>query len=178
MNINTRIAYLDVISDFPGPLAFAVNATGALIRLGFLDGDYPESLKTVLTRDGYVIERDESVTAPVRAQLLEYCAGTRRDFDLPMAPEGTEWQQQVWRALTSIPFGETRTYGAIADELGRPGAARAVGRANAGNPIALVVPCHRVIGANGSLTGFAGGTHIKERLLSHESRVAGAAAIE
>lgn len=173
MNMNTRIAYLDVISDFPGPLAFAVNAAGALIRLGFLDGNDPESLETVLTRDGYVVERDDTVTAPVRTQLLEYCSGTRQEFDVPIAPEGTEWQQQVWRALTGIPFGETRTYGTIAAELGRPSAARAVGRANAGNPIALVVPCHRVIGANGSLTGFAGGTHIKERLLSHESRVVG-----
>ena len=178
MKTATRTAYVDTISISPGPLAFAVNANGALIRLGFLDGDYPDSLETVLTCDGYVIERDETLTAPVRSQLLEYCAGTRRDFDLPLAPAGTEWQQQVWRALTGIPFAETRSYGAIAAQLGRPGAARAVGRANATNPIALVVPCHRVIGANGSLTGFAGGTHIKERLLSHESRVAGAAATE
>lgn len=178
MKANTRTAYLDTISVSPGPLAFAVNANGALIRLGFLDGDYEDSLESMLTQEGYVIQRDETLTAPVRAQLREYCSGTRRDFDLPLALAGTEWQQQVWRALTGIPFGETRSYGAIAAQLGRPGAARAVGRANATNPIALVVPCHRVIGTNGSLTGFAGGTHIKERLLSHESRVAGGAATE
>jgi O-6-methylguanine DNA methyltransferase len=77
----------------------------------------------------------------------------------------------VWQAVRDIPFGETRTYGAIAAGLGRPGAARAMGRANATNPLPIVVPCHRVVGANGSLTGYAGGVHIKQRLLEHEARV-------
>jgi methylated-DNA-[protein]-cysteine S-methyltransferase len=84
---------------------------------------------------------------------------------------GTAWQQEVWRELLRIPFGQTRTYGQIAASLGRPRAARAMGRANATNSISLVVPCHRVVGSTGKLTGFGGGLHIKERLLAHERRV-------
>jgi methylated-DNA-[protein]-cysteine S-methyltransferase len=84
---------------------------------------------------------------------------------------GSEWQKAVWRALTRIPFGETRSYAEVAAMVGRKGAARAVGRANATNRLPVVVPCHRVIGTDGSLTGFAGGTHLKTRLLEHEARV-------
>ena len=89
-------------------------------------------------------------------------------FTLKLAPSGTPFQQGVWAALQRIPFGESRSYGQIATELGNPGASRAVGRANATNPIALIVPCHRVIGSDGSLTGFAFGEDIKRRLLAHE----------
>jgi methylated-DNA-[protein]-cysteine S-methyltransferase len=101
-------------------------------------------------------------------QLQEYFAGKRRAFDLPLNPQGTEFQQRVWRELVRIPFGETRSYGQLAKLLGNPNGSRAVGLANGRNPIALIVPCHRVIGADGSLTGFGGGLDRKEWLLSHE----------
>lgn len=103
-------------------------------------------------------------------QLAEYFAGERRAFDLPLAPEGTGFQQLVWRALTTIPFGETRTYGQQALLIKRPSASRAVGAANGKNPIGIIVPCHRVIGANGTLTGYAGGLAMKQWLLEHEGR--------
>lgn len=103
-------------------------------------------------------------------QLVEYFAGERKVFDLPLAPEGTGFQQLVWRALTTIPFGETRTYGQQATLIKRPSASRAVGAANGRNPIGIIVPCHRVIGANGTLTGYAGGLAMKQWLLEHERR--------
>jgi methylated-DNA-[protein]-cysteine S-methyltransferase len=106
-----------------------------------------------------------------RTQIGEYFAGKRRTFDLPLAPRGTEFQRSVWRALSAIPFGATRSYGEIASALGRPSASRAVGAANGQNPIAIIVPCHRVIGADGTLTGYAGGLALKEWLLRHEQRV-------
>jgi methylated-DNA-[protein]-cysteine S-methyltransferase len=101
-------------------------------------------------------------------QLREYFAGGRRRFDLPLHPHGTEFQRRVWRALTEIPFGATCSYGQLAKRLGNPGASRAVGLANGRNPIAIIVPCHRVIGADGSLTGFGGGLPRKQWLLAHE----------
>ena len=101
----------------------------------------------------------------VIAQLEDYFAGGRRDFDLPLAPVGTDFQRRVWRALTSIPYGETISYGELARRIGNPQAARAVGLANGANPLPIIVPCHRVIGANGSLTGFGGGLPIKQALL-------------
>jgi methylated-DNA-[protein]-cysteine S-methyltransferase len=103
-------------------------------------------------------------------QLQEYFAGKRREFDLPLNPQGTEFQQRVWRELTKIPFGETRSYGQLAKRIGNPNGSRAVGLANGRNPIAIIVPCHRVIGADGSLTGFGGGIERKEWLLSHEGQ--------
>lgn len=101
-------------------------------------------------------------------QLAAYFAGELREFDLPLAPAGTPWQLRVWRALTTIPYGETAGYGQLAGELGKPTASRAVGTANGRNPISVIVPCHRVIGANGSLTGYAGGLERKEYLLTLE----------
>jgi methylated-DNA-[protein]-cysteine S-methyltransferase len=101
-------------------------------------------------------------------QLKEYFAGRRREFELPLRLQGTEFQQRVWRELTQIPFGETRSYGQLAKRLNNPNGSRAVGLANGRNPIAIIVPCHRVIGADGSLTGFGGGIERKEWLLSHE----------
>ena len=111
----------------------------------------------------------------VRKQVAEYFSGKRRRFALSLAPHGTEFQTQVWAMLAKIPFGETRTYGEIAAEVGNPKASRAIGRANATNPICLLVPCHRVIGSDGSLTGFAFGEDIKRQLLEHEGAVNGAA---
>ena len=104
------------------------------------------------------------------AQLRDYFAGHRREFELPLAPEGTNFQRRVWGALLAIPFGETRSYGEVAAAIGRPAASRAVGAANGRNPIAIIVPCHRVIGANGTLTGYGGGMPAKHWLLDHEQR--------
>ena len=101
-------------------------------------------------------------------QVLEYFASERRDFDLPLEPEGTPFQKKVWRALMDIPYGETRTYGEIARAIGSPGAARAVGGANNKNPIAVIIPCHRVVGSGGALTGYAGGIDKKQKLLELE----------
>jgi methylated-DNA-[protein]-cysteine S-methyltransferase len=104
----------------------------------------------------------------VARQLKEYFAGTRRRFDLPLRMQGTEFQRRVWRELIEIPYGETWSYGALAKRIDNPNASRAVGLANGRNPIAVIVPCHRVIGADGSLTGFGGGLERKQWLLSHE----------
>lgn len=109
------------------------------------------------------------LAAPLR-QLDEYFAGTRMIFDLVLRPRGTAFQEQVWHRLTGIPYGETTSYGAIAAALGDRSMSRAVGAANGANPIPIVIPCHRVIGANGSLTGFGGGLPVKRFLLEHEQR--------
>lgn len=118
-------------------------------------------------------ERNERKLAPVQRQVDEYAAGKRRAFQFELLPEGPEFHKQVWMALLEIPYGETTSYGEVAKRVGAPGAARAVGVANGANPIALVVPCHRVIGANGALTGYGGGLPLKRALLEHEARVAG-----
>jgi len=106
-------------------------------------------------------------------QLAEYFAGTRRAFSVPLAASGTEFQLRVWRALGEIGYGETCSYGQLAQAIGQPSASRAVGAANGRNPISIVVPCHRVIGSDGSLTGYGGGEWNKRWLLDHESVVAG-----
>ena len=111
--------------------------------------------------------------AEVQRQVTQYALGKRRDFDIELAADGPDFHQTVWKALRDIPFGQTTSYGALAKTIGAPGAARAVGAANGANPIGLIVPCHRVIGADGSLTGYAGGLPLKRKLLEHEARVAG-----
>ena len=113
-------------------------------------------------------ERDDELLGDARRQLTEYFAGERTTFDLPLRPAGAPFQLRVWEALLRIPYGETASYGELARELGHPTAARAVGAANGRNPIAIVVPCHRVIGSNGSLTGYAGGLDCKRALLDLE----------
>ena len=115
--------------------------------------------------------RDTPLLLEARRQLEEYFAGLRAAFSLPLAPEGTDFQKAVWRELENIPYGETRTYGQIARALGNPNASRAVGMANHKNPVAIMIPCHRVIGADGSLTGYAGGLDIKETLLRLEGAI-------
>lgn len=112
--------------------------------------------------------RDDSAFDEARAQLGEYFAGKRRAFELKLAPRGTSFQLEVWAALRAIPYGETRSYREIARRIGRPEAIRAVGAANGANPLPIIVPCHRVIGANGSLTGFGGGLPAKRFLLDLE----------
>lgn len=113
--------------------------------------------------------------AEAAAQLRAWFDGRLTTFDLPLDPGGTEFQRAAWRELCAIPFGETITYGEQARRIGRPTAVRAIGAANGRNPIPIVVPCHRVVGADGSLTGFALGTEVKQRLLEHERRVSAAA---
>ena len=112
--------------------------------------------------------RDDDVLAEAREQLTAYFAGELRDFDLPLAPLGTPFQVDVWEALRRVPYGRTCTYGELAAAVGRPTAVRAVGAANGRNPISIVVPCHRVVGANGKLIGYAGGLDRKTALLSLE----------
>jgi methylated-DNA-[protein]-cysteine S-methyltransferase len=112
--------------------------------------------------------RDDDDFNDVVTQLAEYFDGRRRQFDLPLAPEGTPFQQSVWRALLDIPYGETISYGELATRIGRRSASRAVGLANGSNPLPIVIPCHRVIGASGKLTGYGGGLAIKDQLLALE----------
>jgi methylated-DNA-[protein]-cysteine S-methyltransferase len=114
-------------------------------------------------------QRDDALLEPARRQLGEYFAGERTAFDLPLRPAGAPFQRRVWEALQRIPYGETASYGEIAREIGHPGAARAVGAANGRNPIAIVVPCHRVIGSSGALTGYGGCLDCKRALLDLEA---------
>jgi methylated-DNA-[protein]-cysteine S-methyltransferase len=111
---------------------------------------------------------DTPVLAATAGQLDEYFAGTRMEFDLPLDLQGTPFQLAAWQALATIPYGETRTYSEQADRIGRPTAVRAIGAANGRNPVSIVLPCHRVIGSNGSLVGFGGGLEVKEWLLGLE----------
>lgn len=117
-------------------------------------------------------ETDETeVLKEAKKQLEEYFSGTRREFHLPLNPDGTAFQKKVWKALQAIPYGQTRSYGEIAAAIGNKRASRAVGGANHKNPIMIVIPCHRVIGADGSLTGFGGGLEVKQYLLDLERLV-------
>ena len=118
-------------------------------------------------------ENNSRKLADVQRQVTQYANGKRRDFDFELAAEGPDFDRRVWKALLDIPFGTTTSYGVVAKRIGYPTAARAVGKANGANPIALIVPCHRVIGADGSLTGYGGGLPLKRKLLEHEARVAG-----
>jgi methylated-DNA-[protein]-cysteine S-methyltransferase len=113
--------------------------------------------------------RDDSRFTAVREQLAAYFAGELQCFDVRLDAAGTEFQQRVWQALTAIPFGATETYGGLAARLGKPSASRAVGLANGRNPIGIIVPCHRVLGASGALTGYGGGLARKQWLLAHEA---------
>jgi methylated-DNA-[protein]-cysteine S-methyltransferase len=116
---------------------------------------------------------DHPILQSAQEQLAEYFAGRRTHFTVPLRPEGTDFQQRVWQQLRAIPFGDCRSYGDLARAIGQPTAARAVGAANGCNPISIIVPCHRVIGSNGQLTGFAGGMQVKAYLIAHEQRHSG-----
>lgn len=142
-----------------GPLTLA-GRDGMLTNLRMVDQTYEPS------RADWTL--DESVFSDVVGQLEAYFAGDLCDFDVQMDLRGTEFQRRVWQALLTIPYGETRSYGQIAEQIGAPGAARAVGLANGHNPVAIIVPCHRVIGAAGKLTGYGGGLDRKQALLSLE----------
>lgn len=159
--------FYDTFSTPLGDFSVALNATGAVIATAF--GGLAELRERF---DADEVARDAAGAADVRREVTEYFAGKRQQFTVKLAANGTPFQNSVWAALTRIPFGETRSYGELAAELGKPDASRAVGRANATNPICLIVPCHRVIGADGSLTGFAFGEELKRRLLDHEAAAA------
>ena len=127
------------------------------------------TLLAIMTHHSYEGERLETpLIKEAYRQLSEYLIGERKSFDLPFNPRGTEFQRQVWKALFDIPYGETRSYKQIAEAIGNPKAVRAVGMANNRNPLLIVIPCHRVIGANGKLVGYAAGIEMKEYLLKLE----------
>ena len=147
-----------VISSPIGPLTIG-DCGGELTHLLF-DGEVPK---------GYAEGKSELLQR-TEAQLSEYFEGKRHEFDLPLKPSGTEFQQRVWAALMDIPYGETRTYKDIAIAAGCPKGYRAVGMANHNNPISIIVPCHRVIGSGGKLTGYGGGLPVKEYLLGLERK--------
>ncbi|NCB92644.1 MAG: methylated-DNA--[protein]-cysteine S-methyltransferase [Clostridia bacterium] len=130
-----------------------------------------ETLKEILFENQNIQDADRKSTSfleMVEEQLKEYFEGKRRTFSFSISPQGTEFQRKVWKALEGIPYGEVKTYGQIASEIGSPKGSRAVGMANHNNPIPIVIPCHRVIGKNGSLTGYAGGLEKKTALLTLE----------
>jgi methylated-DNA-[protein]-cysteine S-methyltransferase len=161
--------YYTTTMDSPcGPLLCVVDATGAVVRIEFSKGREAQQITERMLDEGIDVVEDPGRTAELRRQLAEYFAGERRGFDLRLAPEGTPFERSVWDELRKIPFGETRSYGEIAQALGRPGAARAVGRANGANPIPIVVPCHRVLRTGGALGGYGGGLPMKEALLKLE----------
>ena len=145
-----------------GPLTLVVDDDGALTALYTHEQKYFPAAAALG-------ERDDTIAADAVAQLGEYFAGERTTFDVALAPRGTAFQQEVWAALAAIPAGETRTYGEVASALGRPGASRAVGAATGRNPISIIVPCHRLVGSSGALTGYAGGVERKRWLLDHEA---------
>ena len=133
-----------------------------------LTGLYMEPSRTAQSTEGWMNDPTAGPLAEAVRQLSEYFAGRRREFDLPLRLNGTAFQQRVWRELTEIPYGETWSYGQLAKRIDKPSASRAVGLANGCNPISILVPCHRVIGADGSLTGYGGGIERKLWLLEHE----------
>jgi len=148
--------------DSPVGLLTLAGVNGRLRHLRMVDQTYEPD------RNGW--EADDSGFAAAVDQLQAYFAGERLDFDLDLDLVGTVFQRRVWEALLTIPYGETRSYGEIARQIGSPGAFRAVGLANGHNPVGIIVPCHRVIGSNGSLTGYGGGLDKKRALLDFEKR--------
>jgi methylated-DNA-[protein]-cysteine S-methyltransferase len=154
-----RIFYTMMASPF-GPVCLVGTEQG-LIRVDFQGGDRP-------VQPAPAWQEDRGVLDSATHQLQEYFQGQRQIFTLPLAPPGTPFQQRVWQELQRIPFGATLTYRELAQCLGMPQAARAVGHANGRNPLAIVIPCHRLIGSDGHLRGYAGGITLKQRLLQHE----------
>src|SRR5580693_2240557 len=157
----TSMVYTQIESPV-GPLLLVADAAG-LRQILFVNGRHQARPDPAWKQDPAPLEK--TIT-----QLRSYFAGEREEFDLSLAPEGTKFQQDVWRQLCEIPFGETISYGELARRIGNPQASRAVGLANGSNPIPIVIPCHRVIGSNGKLTGYGGGLPIKEKLLALEKK--------
>ena len=162
--MNSGVMYFERFDTSIGSLTIAADAEG-LRHIEFPSNRHP------VERAGWVPDasgRVSDVLRTTREQLLEYLAGERRDFDLPLRPQGTAFQMDVWRTLATIPYGDTWSYRDLARAISKPDAMRAVGAANGRNPLPIVLPCHRVIGADGSLTGFGGGLSTKEALLRLE----------
>lgn len=147
--------YWDRLDSPLGTLSIVVDAAGQVIRLDLNGRASPG-------------ERSAPRCRRAVAQLWEYLAGDRRDFDLELDPAGTDFQRRVWHGLTKIPYGTARSYGELACDIGKPGAARAVGQANGANPIPIIIPCHRVIAADGAIGGYTGGLAVKAHLLALE----------
>lgn len=143
--LNSPVGYLEIVEN-----------NDAIIKINYL-----EELVLIEENKSYYLNK-------TIAQINEYFKGKRKQFDLKLKPEGTDFQKEVWKEVFKIPFGETKSYQEIADTLGDPGAVRAVGNANGHNPIPILIPCHRVIGSDGKLTGYSGGISRKEWLLKHE----------
>ncbi|WP_263731490.1 methylated-DNA--[protein]-cysteine S-methyltransferase [Cellulomonas sp. SG140] len=165
---------IHTVVDSPlGPLTLVADDEGRLAGLYMQDQRYRPADErfgpAVKVPAGPDADRAEAVLTETADQLEQYFAGTRRSLDVPRSPVGTAFQRQVWDALARIPYGETRTYAEVARELGRPTAVRAVGAAIGRNPLCVVVPCHRVVGTGGALTGYAGGLVRKQRLLDLEN---------
>jgi len=158
------------IDSVCGPIRCIVAPSGALVSLHFLHSGPRSSVEEKLLHEGHVLKSSRIRTRSIRRQLEEYFKGRRKEFDLELEYSGTIFKQKVWDALRKIPYGRTMTYGEIAAEIGSARAARAVGAAAGANPIPLIIPCHRVIGADGKLTGFSSGLVIKKLLLLLESR--------
>jgi methylated-DNA-[protein]-cysteine S-methyltransferase len=157
-----------VFSSPVGDLFVAVDEASALVQLAFAEGTSREEREEELTRRGHEVQSKKSACAEVERQVRDYFRGRRREFALELEPVGTKFQRRVWNEVAKIPFGRTASYGEIAKRVRHPTAVRAVGRCNATNPIVIVVPCHRVIGSNGSLTGYGGGIAAKRALLGLE----------
>ena len=145
-----------------GKLKLVANAN-ALVAI-LWERQRPNRIKLAMLK----CDPQQPILLETERQLEEYFAGTRNEFNLPLEPAGTEFQKKVWQALREIPFGQTRSYLDLAKSIGSGKAVRAVGAANGKNPLSIVVPCHRVVGTDGALTGFAGGLEVKARLLAHE----------
>ncbi len=163
-----------IATHFETPLGETLavcDGSGALLELSLLGPDSRATGEPRIQKGDEVVW-DRAGAAAVRTQLSEYFAGERSAFDLRLAPRGTVFQRRVWDALLGIPYGEKTSYSQIAKQLGNPGASRAVGLANGKNPIWIVIPCHRVVGADGSLTGYAGGVAVKQALLELEGSCA------
>lgn len=157
--------YVDELDSPIGKLRLIADETG-LRDILFEHERHPKVMPEHAVRLSH--QEQSTVIATTRSQLAEYFAGTRKTFDLPLHPIGTAFQQTVWRELGNIPYGITISYGELARRINNPAAVRAVGAANGRNPLPIVVPCHRVIGSDGSLTGFGGGLPIKQFLLTLE----------
>lgn len=149
------IKYVSPVADL-----YLVEEQGQLVEIAFHHLEKKEEME----------EKNTELLQEVKRQLEEYFSGRLQNFDLPLKPKGTDFQKQVWKALLTIPYGETKSYGDIAKQIGKEKAVRAVGGANHVNPISIVIPCHRVIGKNGNLTGYGGGLEVKEKLLELERK--------
>jgi methylated-DNA-[protein]-cysteine S-methyltransferase len=156
--------YVDTVQSPAGPLHVSVTAAGELIGVDF---GCTTPIETVLSRHQDA-KLNPDRCRQISTQIAEYVRRERTTFDIDLCYTGSDWEMAVWGVLLTIPYGETRSYGQIATQLGDPSKARAVGWANHVNPIPLVIPCHRVIGAQGNLTGFGGGIDAKIQLLAHE----------